>query len=166
MAKVIEAAQQPTLYDMDVAFGNALYELIDSPGKTDYQAITKGTEHLCLMAQKDMNWKKALASPESAQVITAFNKERDALLDSVLELIPRDHPQYDEWRKQAISGRYLLDKRRSDELKARGVKQGFKENKITADGIGFNYRSNVVRFYSMRMAFFRPNRGELRCYSR
>ena len=47
----------------------------------------------------------------------------------------------------AVTGRYLLDLRRNEACKARVVKQGFKENKITADGDGFNYYSHVVKLY-------------------
>ena len=64
----------------------------------------------------------------------SFHTERDSLLDSVLTLIGKDDPNYDELLKIAVSGRYLLDIRRSGIYKTRGVKHGFKEDKATADG--------------------------------
>ena len=38
-------------------------------------------------------------------------------------------------------------------------KQGFKENRITADGDGFNYYSHVVKLYTVRTGFFCVGRG-------
>ena len=53
------------------------------------------------------------------------------------ELMPGCKLDYDRAVKEAISGRYLLDIKRSGAWKARGVKQGFKEDKTQADGPGF-----------------------------
>ena len=72
------------------------------------------------------------------------------------------HPDYAEAQEAAISGRYLLDVRRNGMYKARGVKQGFKEDKATADGPDFIYYSHVAKLYSFRMAYFRSNRGTRR----
>lgn len=80
----------------------------------------------------------------------------------VLTIVDPSDPEYNECRKAAVTGRYLLDYRRSGEYKTRGVKQGFKEDKTTADGIGFNYYSHVVKLYTIRISYFRPNRGTRR----
>ena len=61
-----------------------------------------------------------------------------------------------------MSGRYILTIKRNGVVKARGVKQGFKEDKTTADGDGFVYYSHVAKMDSIRAALSRPNRGN-RC---
>ena len=53
----------------------------------------------------------------------------------------------------------MLDYRRSGEYKARGVKQGFKEDKATADGPGFSYYSHMAKLSIVWMMLFRRNRG-------
>ena len=55
----------------------------------------------------------------------------------------------------ATPGRILLDIKRLGKYKARGVKQGFRENKLVADGPDFNYYSHVVKFDTVRAALFR-----------
>jgi hypothetical protein len=47
---------------------------------------------------------------------------------------------------------------RSDELKARGVKQGFKENISVTDGPNFNYYSRVAKMASVRTLLMRRSR--------
>jgi hypothetical protein len=47
-------------------------------------------------------------------------------------------------------------------MKARGVKQGFKENKELADGPGCNYYSHVAKLVTVRMAVLRPDRRDRR----
>ena len=81
------------------------------------------------------------------------------MLDTVLTLVDEDDPKYNEYHRRAITGRFLLDIRRNSAYKARGVNHGFKEDKVAADGIGFNYYSHVVKLYTLRIAFFRPNRA-------
>jgi hypothetical protein len=115
-----------------------------------------------MVAQKDMKWKKALAGPDADKAIAAFHAERDSLLDTVLILLDEDHPEYQTALEKAVTGRYLLDIRRSGMWKVRGVKQGFKEDKLTADGKNFVYYSHVAKLYTIRIAFFRPNRGTRR----
>ena len=55
-----------------------------------------------------------------------------------------------------------MDVRCNGMYKTRGVKQGFKEDKATADGTDFIYYSHVTKLYSLKMAYFRPNRGTRR----
>jgi len=60
--------------------------------------------------------------------------------------------------RKAITGRWLLSIKRSGECKCRGVKQGFKGDKATADGPNFNYSSHVTKFSAARASTLRPNR--------
>ena len=115
-----------------------------------------------MIAQKDIKWKKALEGEDRDKAIASFHAERDSLLDNVLVLIDEDHPQYATAIEQACPGRYLLDEKRSGMWKTPGVKQGFKENKLLADGPGFVYYSHVVKLYTVRISLFRPNRGTRR----
>lgn len=60
--------------------------------------------------------------------------------------------------KEATSGRFLLDVKRCGTYKARGVKQGFKENLEMSDGPDFNYYAHVAEMKAIRAALLRPNR--------
>ena len=148
--------------EADSSISNALQLLVDASSDVDYGAILDATRYLAMSAQKDMSWKKALAGPDRDNAIAALTAEKDSLLSTILEPITSDHPDYQRAVKEAISGRYLLDVKRNGTWKARGVKQGFKEDKATADGPGFQYYSHVAKFVSVRMAIFRPNRGTRR----
>ena len=148
----------------DIAVGNCFNVFLSQQGPSvDHCVLREAQTWLALIAQKDMSWKKALASEERDKVIEAFHKERDSLLDTVLVPISKDDSNYAKYYDLAITGRYLLDIKRSGRYKARGVKQGFKEDKITADGPGFNYYSHVTKLDTFRMVFFRVNRGTRRC---
>ena len=82
--------------------------------------------YLTMLAMKDMKWKKALQGDDAASVISSFHDERDSLLSTVLTLVEKDDPEYDKLYQMAVTGRYLLDLRRNEAYKTRGVKQGFK----------------------------------------
>ena len=141
----------------------AIHEFVnDTSTFVDHSTLNAVGTYLAFLAQKDIKWKKALSGPDRDLAIAAFHAERDSLLDTVLELLDESHPDYAEAKEAAITGRYLLDIRRNSMYKARGVKQGFKEDKATADGPGFNYYSHVAKLYSVRMSYFRPNRGTRR----
>ena len=131
-------------------------------GEIDHETISQAGRFLAMIAQKNMKWKQALQGPDCSKAIAAFHVERDSLLDSILELLDPDHPEYGSALELAIPGRYLLDIRRNGMWKARGVKQGFREDKNTADGPGFVYYSHVAKLYSVRISFFRPNRSNRR----
>ena len=60
----------------------------------------------------------------------------------------------------ATPGRMLLDIKRSGQWKARAVKQGFREDKASADGPDFSYYSNVVKFAAVCIALARRRKGE------
>ena len=72
--------------------------------------------------------------------------------------VTEDNPDYAKAKLEAITGRILLDLKRNQTYKARGVKQGFKEDKTVADWPDFNYYSHVAKLYTARMALFRSNR--------
>jgi hypothetical protein len=159
----VEKAATVEPADRDAVVVQALALFAQQTGKNvDECALRDAGMFLALLAQKDMKWDKVLKGKDSALAIAAFHAERDSLLDHVLELITPDDPRYQRAVEEAISGRFLLDIRRSGMYKARGVKQGFKEDKLMADGEGFNYYSSVVKLYTVRIAFFRPNRGTRR----
>lgn len=144
-------------------FVAALRDLTSSTnGAIDHEVISAASRHLALIAQRDMKWNQALQGPDCDKAIAAFHVERDSLLDSILELLEPCHPEHDQAVQQAILGRYLLDIRRNGMWKVRGVKQGFREDKNTADGPGFVYYSRVAKLYSVRISFFRPHRGNRR----
>jgi len=109
-----------------------------------------------------MSWKLALQSDDSQEVITALESEMSALLDTILTEVEHDDPEFEEALRLATPGRMILSVKRSGSYKTRGVKQGFKEDKITADGEGFNYYAHVAKLMSVRITFFRPDRGTRR----
>ena len=115
-----------------------------------------------MLAMKDIKWKKALQGDDAARITSSFHDERASTLSAVLTLVEKDDPEYGKLYQMAIAGRHVFDLRRNEAYKTRGVKQGFKENKITADGDGFNYYSHVVQLYTVRMCFFRVGRGSRR----
>ena len=115
---------------------------------------------LAFAAQKDMDWKKAIQGPNQAKLKAAFNKERDELIRKILTPIIKSHPLRARAEAEAISGRWLLDEKRDESWKCRGVKQGHKECRLTADGPDFNYASHVTKFSSIRTSLLRPNRGK------
>ena len=143
-----------------------VFDQVSNPqkGKPDHGSIREGGMYLAMLAMKDMKWNTALAGDDATSVISSFHGERESLLSTVLTLVEKDDPdhEYDELHRMAVTGRYLLDLRRNEARKTRGVKQGFKENKITADGDGLNYYSHVVKLYTVRMCFFRVGRGSCR----
>jgi len=154
---------EKAMYDPPESRTDTMVEVFDSiiqkGAPVDHGLLQSCSIFLAVIAQKDMNWEKALSGENAEQVIMAFHTGRDSLLDSVLKLVTKDDPEYEQLMREAVSGRYLLDVKRSGKYKARGVKHGFKEDKATADGEGFDYYSHVVKFYTIRISFFRPNRG-------
>ena len=81
-------------------------------------------------------------------------------------LIPFDtdryHLEYHDALRLATLGRILLDIKQSGRFKARGVKQGFKEDLTQADGPDFNYYAHVAKLMSVRATSFRYKRGTRR----
>ena len=125
-----------------------------SKGKVHHSAIQKGGMYLTL--------KQPLEGPNAAKLISSFHDARDSLLSTVLTLVENDDSEYDELYQMAITGRYLVDVCRNEVYTTRGVKQGFEQNNIAADGDGFNYYSHVVNLYTVHMCFFCVDRGNRR----
>lgn len=130
--------------------------------KVDHEALNQACLYLALVAHKDLNWQEVLASPEREWALKALKAEKDSLQSTILIPIPKDHAEYAVAVKEAVSGRYILDFKRASVWKTRGVKQGFKENRLTADGPGFIYYAHVAKLRTVRMLLSRPNRGNRR----
>jgi hypothetical protein len=113
-------------------------------------------------AQKDMNWKKALESDQKQDALAALDKELTSLQKTILTAITPEDKDWEIAVKTATPGRLLLDIKRSGKHKCRGVKQGFRENKEQADGVDFNYYSNVVKLNAVRIALFSKRSGHNR----
>ena len=112
---------------------------------------------LTVKATKDTPWKTLLKRhPERAP--EAIAKELASLEKNILERLDENHPEYQTALKEACSGRLIGTVKRSDELKARGVKQGFKENISVTDGPNFNYYSHVAKMASVRTLLMRRSR--------
>ena len=141
---------------------SAYVNAVGSPSHVDYPLLLTVCEHLACVAQKDMNWAKALASPDRAKAVAARDKEINALEDTILERIDPSHPEYATAVREAINARLLLDVKRDGTWKARLVKQGFREDKATADGPDFNYYAHVAKLLTVRSSIFRANRGARR----
>lgn len=111
---------------------------------------------------KDTDWSKVLQSQFRSEMLNALDKEVESLESTILTRVRPEDPDYNTVVEQATSGRYLLDLRRSGAFKVRGVKQGFKEDKIATDGPGVVYHNtwaHTAKLTSVRALLFRPNRG-------
>ena len=128
----------------------------------DHEAVNLACLYLAMMADKDMSWEAVLASDDRELAVKALKAEKDSLLSTILVHIDAEHSEHQAAVMGAISGRYLLDLKRAGVWKARGVKQGVKENKESADGPGFVYYAHVAKLASVRMLLSRPNRGSRR----
>lgn len=99
---------------------------------TSHLAKVNYAHHLACAATKDIPWSKLLKQyPEAAPI--AIQKELDALEKNILQLIDGHHPDRKEAVENACPGRIIGTVRRDEEVKARGVKQGFRENLEEAD---------------------------------
>ena len=128
----------------------------------DHEAVDLACLHLAMVAHKDMSWEKVVNSSDRELAVKALKAEKDSLMSTILTPGDADHPEYSVAVKEAISDRFLLDLKRVRVWKARGVKQGFKENKETADGPGFVYYAHVAKLASVCMLLSRPHRGSRR----
>jgi len=130
---------------------------------TDHNTLNDVCHILALHATKDIEWSTVLNSSDAQLAIDALQSEKASLQSTILTPIGYDHPERAVAEATAVTGRYILDVKRSKlRFKARGVKQGFKENKARADGPDFVYYSHVAKLTSVRMSLFRPNRGSRR----
>ena len=73
--------------------------------------------------------------------------ELDSLESTTLTRIHPDNEEFTVAKRLSLAtpGRILLDIKRSGLYKARGVKQGFRENKTVADGPDFNCYAHVAK---------------------
>ena len=118
-------------------------------------AMLIASNELAAHAQKDIKWRDVLAGPDRKKAIEALDAELDSLCKTILEEILPSDSGWETSVECATPGRILLDIKRSGKYKARGEKQGFRENKLVADGPDFNCYSHVVKFDTVRAALYR-----------
>ena len=129
--------------------------------KVDHGALQEASSMLAQGALKDIKWKKALESDLRDAAIKAYHTEMDSLQKTILKRIdPKLHPNMAQVMREATPCRVLLDVKRNGTVKARAVKQGFKEDKERADGADFNYYSHVAKMDTIRTVILRPNRRD------
>jgi hypothetical protein len=153
MDKLIQIEHNVEMFDAKLEA--AMKKFNAEAGKPDCAGYMIAAAEFAAHAQKDMNWKKALASPDRAEVLKALDKELTSLQATILTRIRPGDPDFELAVKTATPGRLLLDIKRSGAYKCRGVKQGFRENKQESDGDGFNYYSSVVKLSAVRIALTR-----------
>ena len=85
-----------------------------------------------------------------------------SLMSTILTPADPNDPDYERALKEATPGRILLVIKRAGVFKARGVKQGFKEDRELADGPDFNYYAHVAKLVSVRTVLVRMDRGTCR----
>ena len=139
-----------------------LHQCMEVIASSDHNTFSSVCHLMAQQATKDIDWKEALAGPEADKAIAALHAEMDSLCSTILTKIEEDNPEFQEARRLATPGRILLDIKRSDMYKARGVKQGFREDKVAADGPDFNYYAHVAQLTSVRASLFRYKRGTRR----
>ena len=127
-----------------------------------HEVFTRMAHILAVHAQKDMDWKTTLQGPDRDKAINALEAEISSLLSTILTEVSESDEEYQIALELATPGRLLLSIKRDESFKARGVKQGFKEDTEQADGPNFNYYAHVAKFNSIRMSIFRMNRGTRR----
>ena len=135
---------------------------ISKPTNENIRTHLQAAHYLACIAQKDMSWKTVLAGPDRDKAIKALHKEMDSLLSTILTEVTPVDADYDDAVNLATPGRLLLDIKRDGSYKARGVKQGFKEDKVQADGPDFSYYSHVAKLTTVRMTVLRQDRGNRR----
>ena len=123
-----------------------------------HETHTKMAHVLAAHSMNDLNWSEVLASENRDKAIAALEDELESLQKTVLTEVFDSQPEFAEAQELATPGRLLLAVKRSGRYKARGVKQGFKEDVEKADGPDFNYYAHVAKFNSIRMSTFRRNR--------
>lgn len=120
-------------------------------------------EHLASLVQvaamKDLDWQEQLRGPNAEAVKAAFEREMASLVScQAAYRVPPGHPEYEAARRSAILCRVLLDLKRSSEWKARCVLQGFRQNRLEADGADYCYYAAVARLATVRLAALRSGR--------
>jgi len=149
---------------VDIAVdASATAALADSFDPKDTRSRMELCHALAVNAQKDLKWASVLSDPMTQGFAkAAYAKEFESLCGTIFTIIPEDQHAAILRDRRTTKCRYLLDVKRNGRWKSRCVKQGFLEDKVSADGVGFNYYSQVSRPPSVRTAALRPNRGN-RC---
>jgi hypothetical protein len=119
--------------------------------------------NMAMHATKDTPWSDLLRR-RPAESEAAIDAEIKSLVEDCKVLVPitEEHPDYQEAVDDACGGRIIGTEKRNDTVKARAVKQGFKEDLPTADGPNFNYYSHVAKFVTARTVLLRSNRRKRR----
>ena len=114
---------------MDTDNPTGYHEQLIASLPPDPQVVHANIAHaLSLMAtDKDIPWSKLLAE-HPVEATAALEREITSLEKHILRKVRPGDPEYDRAVKESCSGRYLGARRRDEAIKARGVKQGFKEN--------------------------------------
>ena len=108
--------------------------LMASLGETPSTHHANLCHALAMHATKDIPWSKLVELyPELAPA--AIEKELASLEKHILRRLKPGDEECGVALKEACPGRLIGDVRRSGEVKGRGVKQGFKENIATSDGL-------------------------------
>jgi site-specific DNA-cytosine methylase len=119
--------------------------------------------YMALTARKDISWKEELAGPNRDLAAAAYEDEMNSLTSTILtEVHFNNAKDMHEFMAKAVPGRLILDEKRDGKMKARCVKQGFKEDKVAADGPDFNYYSHVAKLKTVRLSVLRPDRQNRR----
>ena len=99
-----------------------LHQCMEVISNSDHNTFSSVCHLMAQQATKDIDWKEVLAGPEADKAIAALHTEMDSLCSTILTKIEEDNPEFQEARRLATPGRILLDIKRSDMYKARGVK--------------------------------------------
>ena len=147
MSRIQQLDQAMSIYDVRVEKASDRLNAASKDGQDGHAHLIAAAD-LAQTAQKDMDWKNALADTTHRQnVIKALEDEDEA---TVLTRVLPGNPEFADAVKYAYPGRFLLDVKRSLAYKVRGVKQGSHEDLEQADGPGFNYYSSVVNLHAVR----------------
>ena len=109
-------------------------------------------------AQSELQWKQELASTNRDKVVEAFRAEIDKLTANVLTPIPAEHPEFQDAKKLATPGRFILNRKRSGAWKCRGVVRGDLQDRERLDGADFVYYAAASQAMAVRSLIFRGRR--------
>ena len=129
----------------DYEAGMRLFDIIDSSkGKAYHGATREGGMNLKL--------KQSLEGSKAAKLISLVHDAHDSLVSTILTLVENDDPRHNELYQVAITGTCLLDLCCNEAYTTLqvGVKQGFAQHKIAADGDGVKRYSHVVKLYTVQ----------------
>jgi hypothetical protein len=127
-------------------------------GVDDVQIGGHLCELLACLAMRDVPWKEHLRGPDREAIMAAYEKEVSALCGPgcVLRELKSGDAELATARARATQCRFILEFKRTGIWKVRMVVQGFRENKVALDGLGFNYSSNVAGLTAIRNALLSP----------